>query len=114
SPLRIRLTLAVFCSVSRAVAADAPKAAAISINEEGLQIAQQLVKEGRVVLDHKGAWAADKPSRATENEFIRTHRFGEYEKWHLGIDKGHSEESKAHYKFPFGDFTNVHRCGLLA
>lgn len=49
-----------------------------------------------------------------KNDFIRAHGFQEYSKWHLGIDKRHKPGSKARYKFPFGDFTNVHRCGLLA
>ena len=38
----------------------------------------------------------------------------EYAKWHLGIDNRHSALSKAHYKFPFGNFDVLHRCGLLA
>jgi hypothetical protein len=112
--MRIGLTLAVFCSASCALAADPPKSAAISLSEEGLQFARQLIREGRVVADHKGGWAMHKPSGAVENEFIRAHGFDEYAKWHLAIDAKHSEETKAHYKFPFGDFTNVHRCGLLA
>jgi len=49
-----------------------------------------------------------------ENEFIRAHGFSQYSKWHLGIDETHAEGTKARYKFPFGDFKNVHRCGLLA
>ena len=32
----------------------------------------------------------------------------------LGIDSRHSALSKAHYKFPFGNFDVLHRCGLLA
>lgn len=49
-----------------------------------------------------------------ENEFIRAHGFAEYGKWHLGIDETHAEGTKARYKFPFGDFMNLHRSGLLA
>jgi hypothetical protein len=30
------------------------------------------------------------------------------------VDDGASEQTKARYKFPFGDFEKVHRCGLLA
>ena len=54
------------------------------------------------------------PMAEDENEFIRAHGFAEYSKWHLGIDETHAEATKARYKFPFGDFKNVHRCGLLA
>jgi len=42
------------------------------------------------------------------------HGFEEYAKWHLGIDERHAENSKARYKFPCGDFKNVHRCAVLA
>jgi hypothetical protein len=34
--------------------------------------------------------------------------------WHLGVDDEASERTKARYKFPYGDFARVHRCGLLA
>ena len=34
--------------------------------------------------------------------------------WHLGIDDEHGEETKGRYKFPYGDFDKVHRCGLPA
>jgi hypothetical protein len=49
-----------------------------------------------------------------ENEFIRVHGFAEYAKWHLGVDERYAVNTKRRYKFPYGDFTNVHRCGLLA
>ena len=112
--MRIGLTLAVFCSVSCALAADVAKSATIGLNEVGLQFAQQLIREARIVLDQKGAWTRDQPSPAQKNEFLRLHGFGEYSKWHLGIDARHGVRTKAHYKFPFGDFNALHRCGLLA
>ena len=37
-----------------------------------------------------------------------------YRKWYLGIDDEQDEDTKGRYKFPYGDFTNVHRCGVLA
>jgi hypothetical protein len=39
---------------------------------------------------------------------------GEYTRWHLGIDDEEDEDNKGRYKFPYGDFEKVHRCGLLA
>jgi len=53
-------------------------------------------------------------ARDQENDFIRDYGFPEYAKWHLAVDERHSPNSKARYRFPFGDFQNVHRCGLLA
>jgi hypothetical protein len=66
------------------------------------------------VIDRKGAWAKDRPSTELDNEFIRVHGFSEYAKWHLGIDDRYRENTKLRYKFPYGDFKNVHRCGVLA
>ena len=38
----------------------------------------------------------------------------QYAKWHLGIDNRFPENTKRRYKFPYGDFKDAHRCGLLA
>ena len=86
----------------------------ITLNRAALLNAYELISEGRVILDKKGAWQQDKPSAAQKNEFVRLRGFEEYGKWHLGIDGRHKIGSKAHYKFPFGDFKALHRCGLLA
>jgi len=111
--MRSRLLLILLCTFS-CLAAEKPNTRAIKLNLAALEFARQLIKEGRAVPDRKGAWRGDKPSTAQENEFIRAHGFNEYGKWHLGIDNRHSAGSKAHYKFPFGDFNSLHRCGLLA
>jgi hypothetical protein len=86
----------------------------IELNETAFTFAAELVREGQVVADGKGAWTKHRPSADEENEFIRLHGFAQYAKWHLGIDRRFSENSKRRYKFPYGDFKNVHRCGLLA
>jgi hypothetical protein len=31
----------------------------------------------------------------------------------LGINDEKPAETKGHYEFPYGDFENVHRCGVL-
>ena len=76
--------------------------------------AQELVEQGRVLMDQRNAWGDHQPSTADENDFIRQHGFAEYAKWHLGIDDRRAENTKAKYKFPFGDFKNIHRSALLA
>jgi hypothetical protein len=86
----------------------------IKLNETAFVFAAQLIKEGHFIADSKGAWNEHRPSVDEENEFIRLHGFGEYAKWHLGIDDHYPENTKRRYKFPYGDFKNVHRCGLLA
>jgi len=90
------------------------KTGAIKLNKAAFEYARQLIEQGHVVMDERGAWSEDQPSAEQENEFIRLHGFGEYAKWHLGIDDDHGEDTKARYKFPYGDFNNVHRCAVLA
>jgi hypothetical protein len=86
----------------------------MKVNENAVAFASQLIQEGHLIADRKGAWREHKPSPDVENEFIRTHGFAEYAKWHLGVDERYAVNTKRRYKFPYGDFTNVHRCGLLA
>jgi len=87
---------------------------AVRLNQDAFDYARELIKQGHVVADGRGAWSQHQPSAEEENEFIRLHGFGEYAKWHLGIDDAHGEKTKARYKFPYGDLKNVHRCALLA
>lgn len=86
----------------------------VQLNENAFSFAAELIKAGHVVADAKGEWRYDKPSPEAENTFIRVHGFAEYAKWHLGVDSRFAENTKRRYKFPFGDFRNIHRCGLLA
>jgi hypothetical protein len=58
--------------------------------------------------------ASTSPPARRENDFIERHGIAEYGRWHLGIDDDVDDSRKGHYKFPYGDFQNVHRCGLLA
>src|ERR1700757_2320934 len=106
------VAIAVSLFAVGAVSAQSPKS--IELNEIAFTFAMELVKEGQVVADGKGAWTKHRPSADEENEFIRLHGFAQYAKSHLGIDRRFPENSKRRHKFPYGDFTNVHRCGLLA
>lgn len=85
----------------------------LKLNEDAFAFDVHLVKQGHFIADGKGAWAKDRPSTELENDFIRQHGFGEYAKWHLGIDDRYAENTKRRYKFPYGDFKNVHRSGCL-
>jgi hypothetical protein len=87
---------------------------AVTLNERGYRHARQLIDEGWYVLDELDAWSEDQPSTQQVNEFIATHGIGEYAKWHLGVDDDEPAASKARYKFPYGDFDKVHRCGALS
>jgi hypothetical protein len=87
---------------------------AVRLNERAFEHAKSLVIDGRFVHDDRDAWSEHQPSAADENRFIEEHGFGEYGRWYLGIDDAEDDDNKGHYKFPYGDFDKVHRCGLLA
>ena len=86
----------------------------VKLNTNAFDFAAALVAQNHFVTDKKGEWSKHHPARARENDYIRDQGFPQYAKWHLAIDEEHGLNSKARYKFPFGDFQNVHRCGLLA
>jgi hypothetical protein len=86
----------------------------MKLNETAYEHARKLIKAGKVVTDERDDWGEHQPTAAQENEFIEEHGWREYAKWHLGVDKERAEETKERYKFPYGDFEKVHRCGLLA
>ena len=102
----------IFCASSSSI--DGLDQNKIKLNESALGHARQLIAQGRVVVDKRNGWGEHQPSAEEENEFIRQRGFEEYAKWHLGIDERHAENTKARYKFLYGDFNNVHRCALLA
>ena len=87
---------------------------AIKLNKKALEQAEALVLEGKYVYDERDAWSEHRPSAESENDFIRQHGFNEYAKWHLGIDDEKPENTKGAYEFPYGDFSRVHRCGVLS
>jgi hypothetical protein len=87
---------------------------AVTLNQRAYDYAQELIGAGRYVLDDRGAWSEHRPSARQENHFIAQHGIGEYARWYLGIDDEQDPEKKSRYKFPYGDFDKVHRCGLLA
>jgi hypothetical protein len=87
---------------------------AVRLNKVAYDHAKELVKQGKVVLDERDAWSEHQRSAEAENEFIRRHGFDEYARWFLGIDDDENEQTKGRYKFPYGDFERVHRCGVIA
>jgi hypothetical protein len=87
---------------------------AVTLNRKAFDHAKALVNEGKVVRDNRDAWSEHRPTAQEENAFISTFGYAEYGKWHLGIDDEEREDTKAHYKFPYGDFKKVHRCAVLS
>ncbi|HEU4757011.1 MAG TPA: hypothetical protein VFS72_10140 [Agromyces sp.] len=87
---------------------------AVKLNQTGLRHARSLVRDGKVVRDERDAWSEDAPSADDENDFIEKHGWGEYSKWHLGVDDDMGRDTKGHYSFPYGDFAKVHRCAVIS
>jgi hypothetical protein len=87
---------------------------AIHLNHEALDHAKRLVREGKVSRDERDDWSEHAPTAAEENSFIDDHGFEEFARWHLGEDASENAETKGRYSFPFGDFSRVHRCGVIS
>ncbi|MDB5166603.1 MAG: hypothetical protein JWM37_675 [Candidatus Saccharibacteria bacterium] len=86
----------------------------VKLNRPALAYAKVLINNGRAVVDERDVWSKHQPSAAVGNDFIDKHGWREYSRWHLGIDDAENPNTKGRYKFPYGDFTQVHRCGVLA
>jgi hypothetical protein len=84
------------------------------LNDRAFDFAKRLVKDGKYVDDDKDAWSEHQPTTKEENEYIERHGFRAYGRWYLGVDDQEPVETKAHYKFPYGDFAKIHRCGVLS
>lgn len=87
---------------------------ALKLNERAFAHARSLIERGQVVQDDRDKWSDHRSSARAENDVISEHGFAEYGRWYLGIDEEEDEESKSRYKFPYGDFERLHRCGVLA
>jgi hypothetical protein len=87
---------------------------AVKLNRRAYDHARKLIEQHRFVLDDRDAWSEHRPTAQQENEFLEQHGEREYAKWYLAIDGEHREGTKARYKFPYGDFEKVHRCGVLS
>lgn len=86
----------------------------VKLHRSGFDHAKQLIEDGRVVLDERDDWSEHQPSAQEENEFIRRHGIVDFGRWHLGVDDEQDENNKGRYKFPYGDFKDVHRCAVLS
>jgi hypothetical protein len=86
----------------------------VKLNQSGLRHARSLVRDGDVVRDARDDWSEHAPSADDENDFIEKHGWGEYSKWHFGVDDDMDRDTKGHYSFPYGDFAKVHRCAVIS
>jgi hypothetical protein len=86
----------------------------MKLNKRAYEYAKNLIADGKFVVDARDDWSEHQPSTRDENRFIDEHGMDEYARWHLGINEDQPAENKGRYRFPYGDFEAVHRCGVLA
>jgi hypothetical protein len=83
-----------------------------AVNERAVKHAEELIDKRQYVLDSD--WGDVQPKAAQENDYLESHSWDDYAKWHLGLTEGASDETKARYAFVYGDFRRLHRSGLIA
>jgi hypothetical protein len=86
----------------------------VKLNDRAYEHAKRLIEQGKFIDDERDAWSDHHPSTLTEYKFIQENGFFKYSKWFLGANDEYKEESRRYYELPYGDFENVHRCGILA
>lgn len=84
----------------------------MKLNQSAVKHAKQLIKDGTYVVDSD--WSEAQSSTIQENNYLDEHDWSEYGKWYLGADSKEDRDTKGHYGFPYGDFTKVHRSGVIA
>jgi hypothetical protein len=86
--------------------------ASYRVNRRAVSHARSLIDAGKYVGDSD--WGASQPNADDENAYLEKHSWAEYAAWHLGLTEDANDETKARHAFVFGDFTRVHRSGLIA
>jgi hypothetical protein len=81
------------------------------VNKEAVAHARKLIDAG--TFDDETEWSDAAPSADDGNAEIEKNGWEGYAAWHLAIDRDANEETKARYRFPYGDFTKVSRAGLI-
>jgi hypothetical protein len=82
------------------------------VNKRGVAKARELIDARRYRA--RSRWADAQPRAAEQNAFLKAHGWQEYASWHLALTDGAPDETKARYAFVFGDFSRLHRMGLIA
>ena len=84
------------------------------LNEKALSHARGLVRSNKITHDDRDDWSEHAPSSDQANRFIDKNGMDEFAKWHLGEDPDKTKGTKGRYSFPYGDFTKLHRCAVIA
>ena len=83
----------------------------IILNQQALASARRLLDEGLYMINT--VWGTSAPSPEEETHFADQYGWDAYSGWYLGIDTDEPVDSKARYKFPYGNFRKLHRNGVI-
>ncbi|MCA1780674.1 MAG: hypothetical protein ABR500_15610 [Dermatophilaceae bacterium] len=86
--------------------------ATYTVNSEAVRFIESLIDKKRYVLESE--WGESQPDADRENVYLDRHSWEAYASWHLGLTEGANEGTKARHAFCVGDFSRVHRSGLIA
>ena len=83
-----------------------------SVNPDAVEFARQLIdrRQYELVSD----WGQVQPTTSQRNEYLKSHSWDDYARWHLGLTDGAADHTKARYAFIYGDFGRLHRIGIIA
>lgn len=84
----------------------------LKLNQKAFEHAQSLIRSGKV--NKESDWSQAQPAPEDENTFLQKHDWDRYGEWYLAINPDESEETKAHFSYPIGDFDVAHRSALIA
>ena len=85
----------------------------VKVNKAGYEHALEIIKNGLEFEHDLNDWKEVKPDVDDEARHLNTHSLEEYGLWFLGIDTDADPESKDKYCYPYGDFSVLHKSGLL-
>lgn len=85
---------------------------AMRLNRDAFEQAKRLIKNGKVVTDSD--WSDAQPSAKAGTKYQEKHGWEDYGKWFLARDTEDEADTKGGHNFPYGDFSKVHRQGLIA
>ena len=86
--------------------------ATYTLNAAAVARCRELIDARQYVLDSD--WGEVQPAAAAQNDYLESHSWDDYARWHLGLTEGANDETKARYAFVYGDLRRVHRSGLIA
>lgn len=82
----------------------------VKLNKTGYSHARSLIEQGKVNKTSSWSFSADDGNKILGKD----KDWSEYKKWFLGIDPDAPDDTKEHYKFPYGKNGKVYRSGVIA